>query len=51
MNKGDLVVVKQGYISSGETGFIIEMSKGYANVYWAASGKTYWISIEALEKV
>lgn len=51
MNRGDLVTVKQGYVSTGETGFIIEVSKGYANVYWVASGKTYWMSIEALEKV
>jgi hypothetical protein len=48
MSRGDLVIVGEDYPSAGDTGVIIEMSKGYANVYWA-SGKTYWIEIQWLE--
>ena len=48
MKCSDLVRVKSEYPSAGETGLIIEMSKGYANVYWH-SGKVYWIEIDWLE--
>ncbi len=48
MKRSDLVRVKQHYPSAGETGLILEMSKGYANVYWH-SGKIYWIETDQLE--
>ncbi len=48
MKKADLVRVKEGYKSAGETGVIVEVSKGLANVYWH-SGKIYWIETKLLE--
>ena len=48
MKKADLVRVKEGHKSAGETGVIVEVSKGMANVYWH-SGKVYWIDSKLLE--
>ena len=48
MKRGDLVIVGDDYPSAGNTGVIVEITKGYANVYWS-SGKTYWIEIQWLE--
>jgi len=48
MKKSDLVKVKEGYKSAGQTGVIVEVSKGMANVYWY-SGRVYWIDSKLLE--
>ena len=48
MKRGDLVIVGDDYPSAGDTGMIVEIQAGYANVYWSC-GKTYWIEIEWLE--
>ena len=48
MKRGDLVIVGEDYPSAGDTGMIVELLSGYANVYWS-SGKTYWIEIQWLE--
>tara|TARA_X000001388_G_scaffold17135_1_gene10591 strand:+ start:34 stop:201 length:168 start_codon:yes stop_codon:yes gene_type:complete len=50
MKRTDLVRVKQYLVSAGQSGLILEMSKGFANVYWH-SGKVYWIEVEKLEVV
>ena len=46
----DLVRVKDGEVSAGQTGVIIEVSKGYANVYWSG-GKVYWIETNKIEVI
>lgn len=43
MHVGDLVIVKEGQKSAGDTGVIVEVSGDYVNVYWRDSDKTYWI--------
>ena len=48
MKTGDLVVVKEGHKSAGDTGVIVELDVDYANVYWS-SGTIYWIEIQWLE--
>lgn len=50
MKRADLVRVRKHFVSAGETGLILEMSKGFANVYWH-SGKVYWIEVDKLEVV
>jgi len=50
MKRADLVRVRKYFVSAGETGLILEMSKGFANVYWH-SGKVYWIEVDKLEVV
>ena len=48
MKRGDLIIVGEDYPSAGDTGVIVELLGGYANVYWS-SGRTYWIEIQWLE--
>ena len=48
MKEGDLVIVGEDYPSAGDTGVIVEISKGHANVYWS-SGTVYWIEVQWLE--
>ena len=48
MKTGDLVIVGEDYPSAGDTGVIVEISKGHANVYWS-SGTIYWIEVQWLE--
>ena len=48
MKAGDLVIVGEDYPSAGDTGVIVEISKGYANVYWSG-GTIYWIEVQWLE--
>ena len=50
MKAGDLVIVGKDYPSAGDTGVIVEISKGHANVYWSC-GKIYWIETQWLEVV
>ncbi len=51
MKVGDLVVVKEGHKSAGDTGVIVEITKGQANVYWREADKTYWIKENYLEAI
>jgi len=50
----DLVRIKKGHLtnwlSEGQMGVIIEISKVLAKVYWY-SGKVYWIETSILEVV
>jgi len=48
MKVGDLVIVKEGHHSAGQTGIIVEILAGHANVYWH-SGDTYWINKNLVE--
>ena len=50
MKPGDLVIVGKAYPSAGDTGVIVEILEGHANVYWS-SDKIYWIEIQWLEVI
>ena len=51
MKVGDLVVVKEGHKSAGDTGVIVEITRGHANVYWRESDRVYWIEQNCLEVI
>ena len=48
MSRGDLVIVGEDYPSAGDTGMIVEIIEGLANVYWSC-GRTYWVDMVWLE--
>ena len=50
MKRNDTVKVKEGEKRAGDIGTIIEISSGYANIYWK-DGKLFWIETDKLEVI